>query len=123
MKMKQMLLFLLMMVFSLSTSTVFASASVTQIPSPTAKKGIIEKFKVKVATIAVNKLMKANPDSSILDKDKKFWLRLWLIGMLVGLVVGITGLFVPFVAYISYIIGVITLAAFVIWLLKVFDAL
>ena len=65
-----MLLLLLITVFCLSTSTAFATASSSTIPTPTVKKGIVEKFvakaESKITKIISHLLVKKAENSNFL---------------------------------------------------------
>lgn len=111
-----MLLLLLMTVFCLSTSTAFATASSSSIPTPVAKKGIIEKFKAKVATIAMNKILKKEAGDFSIPGSAKTWLVYWILGALATIVLAFV---LPSGLYLLWrLLSVFTSIAFIIWILK-----
>ena len=115
--MKQLLLLLLMTVFCLSTSTTaFAAASSTPAPTSTAKKGIVEKLKAKVASIALNEMSKKDAGDVNIPGSKKTWLLYWILGVVATIVLAFT-----IGGILTRLVSAATSIAFIIWILKLLD--
>ena len=125
---KLVLLFLAVISFNFMPTSALAIVATqngaTALPAPTEKKmGFVEKIKVKFEESKLGKMMKPNP-AGILDKSSKFFLKIWLLGWLVGAVLLVLGALVAApIAYIGYLVMLLGSVAFVIWLLKVLDVM
>lgn len=127
--MKQITLLLAFIVlFTSSLTAATAATSLTtstniekKVDLPTWKVKLIEKFEKKVAKISKKDKPEVN---DLLAKDAKWWLKIWLLCWLGAVVFYGLGAFVLGPLYwLGYLFSLLGSVAFVVWILKLLDAI
>ena len=121
--MKQLLFFVGLIFITLSVQTASASSiskstesSISTLGTSKHQSRLIEKFQKKIAKFNEGKALKDFDADSILGKDAKWWLKIFIVCLAVTIVVSFLD-----VKFLPFLFGSLTAVSFVIWLLKVLE--